>query len=431
MRPVAGVPMLCSATERDFRGDGPRGRMGTEMPAIADRCYQVAIRLHRYLLDRHWDGQALIGPDVGVRFNYRIWRFLKGYAPWVPWKDDYYYVQGQAYWILANWRLWLLDSDQRYRELAARCSAYMLQRQREDGAWEYPNVEWKGRIATAEGTWGALGLLETYRHTGDESCLAGALRWHRFLIDTIGFQESDGEVAVNYFAQRGGTRVPNNAAFVLRFLAECAALTGENAYLDRCAGLLTFLRRAQYPTGEFPYTVRGVDGETGRAHFQCYQYNAFQCLDLMRYHEITGDETARPLIAGVLRFLSTGVARDGHALHDCDNRSREVTYHAAVLAAACSRAEYLGFGARAEPARRLYARLARTQRRDGSFIHSRRDYGVLSDRRSYPRNLAMTLHFLLEPRMLAAHDVAPTGAANQPSHPERRVYVGAEGAHEQ
>jgi hypothetical protein len=39
--------------------------------------------------------------------------------------------------------------------------------------------------------------------------------------------------------------------------------------------------------------------------------------------------------------------------------------------------------------------LVARQREDGSFPHSRADYRILSDRRSYPRNLAMILVHLL------------------------------------
>jgi hypothetical protein len=61
--------------------------------------------------------------------------------------------------------------DNRYRDIALRCSEFLLGRQQEDGAWLYPNPEWRGRIATAEGTWGSLGLLETYRQTRDRKFL--------------------------------------------------------------------------------------------------------------------------------------------------------------------------------------------------------------------------------------------------------------------
>src|SRR6266480_698791 len=123
------------------------------------------VRLHDYLVAAHWNGHALTGPDVGIRFNSRIGRFIKSYLPRVNWKDNYYYVQAQGYWILANWQLYSSMRDNRYRDIALRCSEFLLGRQQEDGAWLYPNPEWQGRIATAEGTWGSLGLLETCRQT--------------------------------------------------------------------------------------------------------------------------------------------------------------------------------------------------------------------------------------------------------------------------
>lgn len=360
-----------------------------------DRYFQAAVKLHHYLLSRHWNGQALMGPDPGMRFNYRIGRFLKSYLPNVPWKDDYYYLQAQGYWILGNWLLFAQTGEKTYREIAVHCSAFMLTQQRDDGAWVYPNREWKGRIATAEGTWGAMGLLETYRQTADPTFLAGALRWHAFLVETIGFQRSGDELAVNYFANRGDARVPNNSAFVLRFLAELAHGTSDKIYLQPCAGLLSFMQHAQKTTGEFPYVVQGTTGGKSQLHFQCYQYNAFQCLDLIRYYEITNDANALPLITQVLSFLRQGLAEDGHALYECGNRYREVTYHTAVLGAAFMQAHQLGIDSYEDLAHRAYAYLIRRQQPDGSFPHSRRDYRLLNDQRSYPRYLAMILYHLL------------------------------------
>ncbi len=361
-----------------------------------EQYFSSAVKLHRYLIASHWDGQALIGPDVGVRFNYRIGRFLKGYLSRLPWNDDYYYLQAQGYWTMGNWRLFSQTGEESYRDVALRCSESMLARQRPDGAWDYPNREWHGRVATAEGTWGSFGLLESYRQTADRRFLEGALRWHGFLMETIGFQRLGDELAVNYFAHRQGARVPNNSAFVLPFLAELAKATGEEAYLEPCSGLLAFLRAAQMQTGEFPYTVEGTAGSPGRPHFQCYQYNAFQCLDLMRYHEVTGDAALLPLITGVLGFSREGMADDGHAPYECGNRHGAVTYHTAVLAAAFMKAGQLGIGGYDGPAHRAYSHLLKLQRPDGSLPHSRGDYRLFSDQRSYPRNLAMIMYHLLQ-----------------------------------
>ena len=361
-----------------------------------DSLYSAATRLHGYLVARHWDGTALVGPDVGIRFNYRVGRFIKDYLPIVDWKDGYYYLQAQGYWVLDNWQLLDLTGEESYREIALRCSGTILANQRDDGAWEYPNREWKGRIATAEGTWASLGLLESYRRTNNAAYLKGVLRWHRYLTEVIGFQRMGDQLAVNYFAGRAGARVPNNSAFLLRFLAGLTGVTGDEGYLQPSAGLMRFMTAAQLESGEFPYTVEGANGRKGRAHFQCFQYNAFQCLDLMRYHELTGDANASPLIQGVLGFLRGGLDPSGRAHYQCDNRHATVTYHTASVAAAFARAGELGIDGYREPAGRAYSYLLGLQRHDGSFYHSHGDYHLLGDRRSYPRNLAMITYHLLE-----------------------------------
>src|SRR6266545_7817980 len=122
---------------------------------------RAAVGLHDYLARRHVREGALLGPDSGVRFNYRAGRFLKSYLRFVRWHDDYYYLQAQGYWILANWRLFDLTGDSRYRDHAVGASRQVVARQGTDGSWTYPNPAWQGRIAPAEGTWGCLGLVET------------------------------------------------------------------------------------------------------------------------------------------------------------------------------------------------------------------------------------------------------------------------------
>ena len=356
---------------------------------------EAAERLHRYLVATHWTDTGLVGPDPGIRFNYRIGRFIKSQLRAVGWGDDLYYLQGQGYWTLANWHMFGRTGDEAYRTLALRCSSRMLAEQRDDGAWDYPNSEWRGRVATGEGIWGALGLLETYRRTGDAASLDGALRWYRYLLDAIGYQRLGDEVAVNYLAARGGVRVPNTSVDMVRFLAELSDATGDRAYLAESAGLFTFLERAQKPTGEFPYAIRGVGNEKPRPHFQCPQYNAFQCLGLLRYEELIGDGRARRIAVRVLDFLRTGQAEDGHAYYECGNRYREVTYHGAALGAAFARAGELGIGGYEEAASRAFRYVLGQQRADGGFEYSRRDYRLLSDRRSYPRYLAMILYHML------------------------------------
>ncbi len=379
-----------------------------------DQYLPGALGLYEYMITRHWNGRALMGPDPGIRFNYRIGRFIKSYLPNRNWNDDLYYLQSQGYWVFDNWRLFALTGDARYQDVAIKTSEYMLTRQRPDGAWDYPNPEWKGRVATVEGTWGSLGLLETYRHTTEPAFLAGALRWHDYMTRVIGYQKSGDELAVNYFAQRRDSRVPNNSTLVLQFLAALADLTGDERYLQPSAGLLAFLSGAQTSEGEFPYSVPGPDSAHGRVHFQCYQYNAFQCLDLMRYYEITHDETAVPLIAQVLQFLRGGLAQDGHARYECSNNYRAVTYHAAALGAAFAQAGEFGMEDYDTRAEKAFAYVTGLQRPDGSFPYSRHDYYVLGDRRSYPRYLSMILNHLLVSQV-------QVGTRNEQARPGEQV----------
>ncbi len=360
--------------------------------------FAAALKLHRYLAAFHWNGSALLGPDYGVRFNWRIGRFVKSYLSKLPWKDSYYYLQAQGYWTSANWDLFRYTGELSFKDTAVRCSDHMLARQRADGAWAYPNPEWSGRIATAEGTWAALGLLDTYRNTSGKKYLGGALCWHQFLVASIGFAQIGPDLCVNYFAGEPSGGVPNNSAFVLRFLAELADVTGDKDCLAPCAGMLGYLRNAQRDCGEFPYIWRG--GPTGRRrrlHFQCYQYNAFACLDLMRYHEITRDPAVPPLVRRCIEYLRRGLAEDGHAPFDCRNQRRKVTYHTAAVAAALATAARWGFCRDNEPAQRAFRYVVRLQRQDGSFPFSEGDYYVLRDERVYPRELVMMLRHLLVP----------------------------------
>lgn len=373
---------------------------------------QAANELHRYLIQAHWNGNALLGPDPGIRFNYRIGRYVKSYLPRLPWNDSLCYVQGQGYWILANWLKFRQTGDPEFQDIALACSYFLLQRQLDEGAWEYPNPEWRGRIATAEGTWAAIALIESYRQTQNSIFLDGVLRWHHFLIHRIGFQRTQnqyGEVqlAVNYFADRAGARVPNNTAFVLRFFAELNSVTDDPVHLEFNDALLSFLCDVQSDNGEFPYTVPGLSGKSARQHFQCFQYNAFQCLDLQRLYSFSSAPQVLALVKKSLEFLRAGLADDGHALYECGSRYRTVTYHAAVLGAAFAGAGQLGIDGYEEFSSRAFRYVLNRQRADGGFPYSQHDYFVLCDQRSYPRYLAMILYHLL------TSDDVPAGDLNR------------------
>lgn len=378
---------------------------------------EAARRLHRYLVARHWRDGRLVGPDPGVRFNYRIWRFVKSAAPRLPWNDDLVYQQAQGYWVLTNWALSTLASgDERdaYVAIAVAAADRVIDDQGADGSWPYPNPEWRGRVATAEGTWACIGLLETYRRTGEARFLEAARRWRRFVDDAVGFQVDGDAMAVNYFAGRQGSRVPNNAAFYLRFLAEMARAEGEFAGERQARGMVAFLASVQKPSGEFPYAVAGLVEGGERPHFQCYQYNAFIALDLFRYAELTGDAEAREMALRTVGFLASGLRDDGAAAYACDQPHRTVTYHTAALAAAFAAGADEGLPGAAELAERAYAHVLAKQRPDGGFPHSSGDYRVLADRRSYPRYLTMIAYHLLRGDLLLRAD-APDASGRSPS----------------
>lgn len=378
----------------------------------ADTLFEAAKRLHGYLLKFAWDGQALAGPDSGVRFNARVGRFVKSYLRAIPWSDRRIYMQAQGYWILDNWHLFELTGDERYRDIALACSNYVLAAQRPEGYWEYPDPEWRNRIATVEGDFGCLGLVESYRQTGQDAFLAGAKKWYRYLIDEVGFQGSDGMLAINYFSNVRGSMVPNNTTLTLFTLARLADATQDTQYLTTCAAMVAWLNQVQLESGELPYAVTGSQDGRDRVHFLCYQYNAFELLDLVEYYRLTCDEAILPVVEKLAAYLSNGVTETGAASYDCHHRTPEVTYYAAALAAALSQATSLSVGDYRALSERGFRWVLTQQKPDGGFkFHSRANYNFLADRRAYPRNLAMILsHLLLEAR---AQRTPVTGSAQR------------------
>ncbi len=355
----------------------------------------AALKIHSAMLEGFEDQGAIIGPDPGVRFNYRIWRFLKGYTPWVGWHDGLYYLQCQGYWVMANWALAQSNND-RYAEIAVAATDQILSRQRSDGAWDYPNPEWKGRVATVEGTFATFALTETFRRTGVQRYLDAALKWHDFFSHSIGFQTYQGTTAVNYFAGRPSNPVPNNSALILRYLANLARTTGDDRYAAKCDSVVDFLTKFQQTSGEFPYVV----DEPGMRHFQCFQYHSFIYLDAWNYYQMTGDERIVEILRGVLRFLEGALAPSGYGYYQCGQHYRTVNYHTAAIATALHTSHNIGLSQDKVADYRRRSQLAidyllKQQQPDGSFPHSRGDYRFICDHRRYPRYLAMMLYHLL------------------------------------
>src|SRR5579864_7484407 len=302
----------------------------------------AAGRLHAHLMRRHWDRGLLCGPDAGVRFNLRAWRFVKSALDFVPWHDDYCFMQTQGYWILSNWMLYEATGDARYRSVALEATRATLDLQQPSGAWAYPLPERRHLIATVEGDWGAIGLLATQAREPREELIGGAIRWYEFLVSRIGFQAQERGEAINYFDQPRG-KIPNNSVEAAWFFARLWQATGDARFLEHVDALLDFVAAVQLPTGELPYIVEGPY-ERERVHYLCFQYNAFQFLKLAWLKNLLASSddpasTARTrtiatILALLARFLERGVTANGACAADCARARPELDYHTAVLGAA-------------------------------------------------------------------------------------------------
>lgn len=373
--------------------------------------FSAAERLHGWLLRRHCRRGALAGPDAGVRFNLRAWRFLKSGLDFIPWRDDHVFMQTQGYWILANWMLHEATGEARYRDLALESTAATLRLQQPEGFWFYPLPERRHLIATVEGDWGAIGLLSSHARTPRPEYLGGALRWYDYLVNRIGFQEHAPGKAINYF-QRPRGKVPNNSVEAAWLFLRLWKTTGEERFLEHVAGLLEFVAATQLASGELPYIVAS-EYEGGREHYLCFQYNAFQFLKLAWAARLKPEAGAGAILAPLAKFLAQGVTPSGASAADCSHRAPEVDYYTAVLGAALDEAARLGLVAGRELADRCYARLLERQRADGSFAYSTGDYGCLRDGRSYPRPMAMTLFHLLYPILGNGFERGSMGATSE------------------
>jgi hypothetical protein len=330
--------------------------------------------------------------------NLRGWRFLKSALDFVPWGDDYVFTQTQGYWVLGNWLLYDATGDPRYRDIAIRSSEATLALETDEGYWKYPLPERRHLVATLEGIWGGTALLATYHRESRKDLLNGAVRAYDFMVNRIGFQNHPVGKVINYFDRPRG-KVTNNSVIAAWYFLRLWEATQEERYLQHVSPLLDFVAAAQLPTGELPYII-GNQYEKSRPHYLCYQYNAFQFLHLAWSNFLKPGRWAEPLLRRLARFLETGVHQTGACSKNCRHArggGPEVDYYTAAMGAALHEALRLRLGVRPELIVACYNRLLAHQRTDGGFDYSYRDYGVLSDRRSYPRYLAMTLFHLLYP----------------------------------
>jgi len=374
----------------------------------------AAERLHSHLLKRHYSHGLLQGPDAGVRLQLRLWRFFKAALDFISWKDNYIFMQSQGYWVLSNWMLHEATGEAQYRALALESSEATLRLQQPAGFWLYPLPERKHLIATVEGDWGAIGLLASYAREPRKEFVQGAVRWYDYLVRNIGFQAHTPGKAINYFDKPRG-KVPNNSVEAVWLFLRLWKATGDARFVEPVDAMIDFLASAQLSTGELPYIVDGPF-EKGRAHYLCYQYNAFQFLKLAWSAALSSEARILTILPALAGFLAKGVTKTGASAADCFHAQPETDYFTAVLAAALWEAHQLPAAQCRTPiladhestaidrrsemydlSVRCYNRLLERQRPDGSFAYTTGDYGFLRDDRSYPRPQVMTLFHLLYP----------------------------------
>jgi len=350
---------------------------------------EAALKLHEYTVARHWNGNCIVGPDPIGKIHWRVTRFVRSYLPWLPGDDRYVYLQGQGYWIRSNLALFDLTREPRYLEIAARCASHVVKIQPANGAWLHPPI-WgrRGFISTVEGVWGSLGLTAAYRKTGCKEYLNSALKWYEFQINSIGFQQVEEGLAANYYAHSSHT-VPNVTTMLLLLMSELYGLTQDEQYLECYADkMIRFLERSQLDSGELPYVF------PTRPHFMCYQYNAFEFLDLAYYYDLIPDKRVWQIMSKLANYLAGGLAERGSCAYNCFKENPEVNYWTVALATALSKAHQLGLGEYEAASLKAYRRVLDRQRSDGGFGFSDKNYRVLRDTRSYPRYLAMILSHL-------------------------------------
>lgn len=354
-------------------------------------------RLQTYLLRRHYAAGLLHGPDPGVRFQWRAWRFLKSALSFIAWNDDYVFMQTQGNWALAHWVLFDVTGQSCYREIALETAEAVLSLQTAEGTWRYPLPERRDLIATLENIWGATVLLAAYHRTREVRFLKAAERAYDFIVGRIGFQEHQGGEAINYFDRPRG-KVPNNSVIAVWVFLRLWQATGHARFLEHVAPLLRFVAGVQLPSGEIPYVVESPL-ERGREHYLCFQYNAHMFLHLCRSERLRPGVGAWAIAERLFPFLCRGVQPSGACANNCASAGRggpEVNYYTAALAAALHEGYRVGLADNDELAARCLARVLSRQRSDGSFGFSTGDYGgLLRDQRSYPRQQAALLFHLL------------------------------------
>ena len=354
-------------------------------------------KLYDYLLRTHVHNGRVIGPDIGLRWNKVLFHLIKSYIHFVPWNDNYIFMQSLAYWININCRRYQTFRDSESLELIKDAAKCIVSLQRPEGHWTYPLKAWEDKIATVEGNFAALGLIDAYEITNEKVYLESATLWIDCLLKNIGFIEygTDG-LAIKYFAEDRKGAVPNNTTLTLKLLSRSkqVSISTNRVTSEEINKLAHFLACCQLNSGELPYQLRNKSSK-GRTHYQCFQYNAFEFLDLCDTIDVLELNALPSVIYGLAKFISVGVKKNGSCRFSCYKDSPQVTYHASAVGAALHEATKRDLGNYSELSSRCCNYVLSKQLKDGSMPWSENEYGILKDARRYPRNLLMTLDHLL------------------------------------
>ncbi|MFQ3550167.1 MAG: hypothetical protein SNJ70_10505 [Armatimonadota bacterium] len=366
---------------------------------IKEKANVSASKLWQNIVDNHLkvDG-SIMGPDGGGRWNLRVWRFVRSYLPFLPWRNnDRYLLQGQGYWILANYELYNQTRDKKYYEAVTKCADSILKNQTDEGYWVHDAPGWEGRITTVEGCFAAIGLLRAFDLSKDKKYLDGAVKWYDYMMENIGFQKynnDENSLSLRYYSNNFASKlVPNVSTLGLWISSEMHKATNDDTYLQYNTQMINFLIQCQLHTGELPYAI-GKVGEKTRTHYLCYQYHAFELMDLLEYYKNTNDERIIDVIKKVAEYLKNGVRENGDARFACHKKTPTVPYYTAAVSAALLMTTNMGFGNYIEQSLKGYNRLIEVQRKDGGYDYSWNNYLIFKDKNSYPRNLAMILYHL-------------------------------------
>ncbi len=319
-----------------------------------------AMELYRTLSDSYSDTDGLYGPDeypfmweAGALMHlYPVYRLLAGLG--LLRYPRYRYVQGQAYWIIANLFLYKSSREPKYLDSAVVTGRHLVRSQNPDGSWTNPLPGWQDRISTVYCSWGGLALAKLYNATKDDECLAAAMNWKECMLRKVGTfnttLEGEDYEFIQYFHPTNSIVCPNASTLALAFLSNLARyLTQRDQLLMR--KLLASIGSIQLSTGEIPYTE-------DRVHYQCQSYNAFEFIDLFEYARNEGSTEANLVLKGIANFLSKGVPESGQVGYSCSREYPEVTYHTLIVAAALHYASLLfGDSIYANAKRRIIARI--------------------------------------------------------------------------